>query len=93
MALLKPYVDKGAISINELDAIRKDLLYNFFTGWIIRWEMEDKKMNYSKEENLKELVFNEYKNEPYWNEYYRYYNKKKIIMNGKSFLKRIIGKE
>lgn len=84
--LLKPYVKKNSITKQEYELIRKDLLFNFFTYWIIRWEIDQNGLLYSEEEDLKKLVFNEYKNEPYWNEYKRFYIKRYVKAEIKKFI-------
>ena len=66
LSLLIPYVKNGIISETSYEEIRKDLLFNFFTDWIIEWELGNNKLQYSEEENLKLRVFQEYKNTKYW---------------------------
>ncbi len=93
LGLLKPYVEKNIISKRDYELIRKDLLYNFFTNLILQWELDHEKMNYSKEENLKKLIFSEYKNEIYWHKYSLFYRKKLAIFKAKNFIKKLIGRE
>ena len=92
ITLLKPYVEKNAISTTEFEAIRKDLLYNFFTDWIIKWEIRDKRLRYSDKESLKEKVFEEYRTTPYWRAFLKYYQKKKLKRYINSLVKRIFGR-
>ncbi len=93
LGLLKPYVDNKAISLKEYEQIRKDLLYNFFTTRIIDWELQRDEINYSKEEDFKKLIFEEYKDAPYWNSYKRFYYKKVLKRKYKNFLKKLLGKK
>lgn len=75
MTLLRPYVENCSLSSDDMEVIEKDLLYNFFTGWIVKWELKNKELQYSETENLKELVFEQYKDKPYWDDYQSVYNK------------------
>lgn len=73
MQLLKPYVNNKTLDVEDIEIIEKDLLFNFFTNWIIQWELKNANLCYSETENLKESVFEQYKNKKYWNKYVRYY--------------------
>ena len=91
LSLLKPYVEKDSITTQEYELIRKDLLFNFFTNWIIKWELARNEMQFSEDEDLKKLVFNEYKEEPYWNEYKMFYFKRFAKAKIKMFITNIRG--
>ncbi len=93
LSLLKPYVNNESITIQEYELIRKDLLYNFFTSIMIDWELQREKVNYSDKENLKKIIFNEYQDEPYWNEYLSFYNKKVRRRKFKLFFRKLFGNE
>lgn len=76
MKLLSPYVANGAITVSDIEVIEKDLLYQFFTPWMIDWELKNRAYQYSETENLKQCVFGQYQNKPYWSKYIKYYRKR-----------------
>ena len=76
MLLLSPYISNNALNVLDVETIERDLLYNFFTSWIIQWEINRRFYHYSESENLKECVFKQYKEKTYWPDYQRYYTKK-----------------
>ena len=78
MTLLKPYVDKGLISIDEYEIVRRELLYDFLTTQIIEWELSKDRYSYAKEGNIKEKIFSKYRSTDYWREYKIYYMIKKV---------------
>lgn len=88
--IIDPYIKKGVLSQKTKDYLEKDLLFNFFTDWIIKWEMGSKGLQYSEKENLKRLVFNQYKSKPYWNEFHKIYKEKLLKYKTKSFIKKIL---
>lgn len=94
LGILKPYCDKGCFSQECYEFLRKDLLLNFFPGWIANWEIQNKSFVYSDEENLKKKIIETYKNEPYFDEFKRKYSKaliraklQRIKAHIKNFLK------
>ena len=92
MKLLEPYFSNGSLTEKDRDYLEKDLLYHFFTSWIIQWELRNKNFKYSKEENLKERVFCQYKSRPYWRHYCCYYHVRKMKYRLKEILKKNCGK-
>lgn len=86
--LIDPYIKRGILTIEDKEYLEKDLLYHFFTGWCIKWEIQEKGLNYSKTENLKNLVWNQYKGKPYWKKYLGYYNIKKCKMQIAKWIRR-----
>lgn len=92
MELLKPYVENGSLNGDDIGYLEKELLFDFFSSWIIKFELNNTDMQYSKEEDLKAAVFNQYKDKPYWNEFERLYKKKMMKEKIKLFIKRILGK-
>ena len=90
LSLLKPYVLNQSLPSETYETIRKDLLYNFFTDSILNWELQRNEMKYS-EENFKKAVFDAYKNEPYWDAYQTFYNKKLRKRKIKLFFKNLFG--
>ena len=91
--LLKPYVENHVVSKRDYKLIKKDLLYNLFTDLIIQIEINHESMNYSKEEDLKALIFHKYENEPYWDEYSLFYRRKLAMLKIRFFIKKLIGRE
>lgn len=77
--ILFPYVNRGLITYNCLQWIKKNELFDFFTYLIISWEFGDKSLLYSKSENLKNCIFSQYSNEQYFRKYLMYYKIRKII--------------
>lgn len=92
MKLLEPYRINGTLTLNDVEYLQKDLLYNFFGDWIIKYELKNTDMKYSSEENLKDVLFEKYRTKSYWKEFEKIYNKKLLKEKIKSFMKRIIGK-
>lgn len=90
--ILKEYVDAGALSREAYEKIRKDLLYVFFTPLIIVWETRSGTAVFNTDEDLKELLFSAYRNEPYWHEYEAFYQKQKTVFNTKKKIKTILMK-
>lgn len=73
-----------------LPALKKDLLYHFFYQWMLEWEFKNPHFIFSNKENLKELVFCQYKDESYFDDFKRKYlvsycNKKNALISLKSF--------
>lgn len=89
--LLQPYFDKRMLSIQIKEYLEKDLLFNFFTDWLIRWELREKDLQYSKTENLKGEIYQKYKDKDYWSEYCRHYRKRMFAIKIKEAIKQIIG--
>ena len=90
LGFVKPYVEKGKISKNTYEYLRKDLLLNFFCHWIIYKELDSDKYIFS-DEDLSKLVEEAYKNEQYFEEYKRKQKKirniRRIKKNIKQFLR------
>lgn len=79
----------GKISESTMSFLKKDLLYGFFLFWICRWELQRNEMQYSKSENLKEMVFCQYKQEPYYDHFMRIYQKELRVQKIKYTVKSI----
>lgn len=69
LGFLRFYVTQGKISSECYEAVRKNLLLDFFSQWIVNWMINQNQFRFSKDENLKELVENAYKNEVYFKQY------------------------
>lgn len=64
--LLAPYFGNHALTEDCREYLEKDLLFRFFMVWCIRWELQDKTLIYSQTENLKQSIWDQYKDKPYW---------------------------
>lgn len=93
LSILKPFLDKKEHSQACYDFLRKDLLLNFFPSWIADWQLQNKHFNYSEEEDLKQKITEAYRNESYFKEYNRIYERvllKKRLLRPLKFLKDLI---
>ena len=72
LGFIKPYMDNGVISNKCYENVRKRLLLEFFVEWIVNYKLNTGRYVFS-DENLKELVENEYRSEPYFSKYKRKY--------------------
>jgi glycosyltransferase involved in cell wall biosynthesis len=99
LGIINAYTDSTQntikIPIACYDQLKKDLLLKFFPSWIVDWELQSKKLDYSKSENLKDKIVDTYKNEPYYMEFESIYKKmlfKRKINNIIDQLKAILRK-
>lgn len=90
LKMLSPYIANGAIAESDIEVIEKDLLYQFFTPWMIEWEFRNGAYQYSEIESLKECVFRQYQNKPYWMDYIKYYNKRVTTRRISHIIKKIM---
>lgn len=65
--VLNPYVQQGLISRECREWLEEDICRRFFLPWMLDQEMENPYVNYSKHENLKEIVFSHYQDKEYFN--------------------------
>lgn len=70
---LMPYLKSGCITQEEFDEVERDLLFNFFTNWMIAWEAQGTGFQYSESEDLVASIKRQYVNKPYWKEFEQYY--------------------
>lgn len=77
--ILDRQMETKVISKLDYSYLKKDLLFNFFSFWIAQWDLNKKKSS-SSEEDLKKLVFNEYKKEKYFGSFLVYYGFKKMLI-------------
>lgn len=89
--LMSPYFNNGSLNKKDKELLEKDLLYNFFTGWCIKWELQRDSMLFSESENLKKAVFDTYCIKPYWDNYHNYYYRKLLFSKAKLFVEKVIG--
>lgn len=87
LGFIKRYVEEDKVSIETYEWLRKDLLLNFFYGWVVIKENNSNQYIFS-DEDLQNLIKQAYKNEPYFREYIR----KTRMLRIKKGIKRIVGK-
>lgn len=92
MKLLEPYFTNGSLSSADREYLEKDLLFSFFSWSIAIYDLNNSDMQFSKEENLKEAVWRQYKDKPYWPEFEKFYKRRKLKIWLKQFIKRILGR-
>ena len=86
--LYDPYFKSDKLSTEDREYLEKDLLLNFFPIWCVKWKLQNSSLNYSKTEDLCNVIYQQYHNKPYWRKYKRIYIKTYI----KEKIKNIIGK-
>lgn len=57
LSIINEFVERGYLSSEDYDYLERDILFNFFIKWTINWEMHQEKFNFSKEEDLKKILF------------------------------------
>ncbi len=85
LGFIKPYLEAGEISGDCLERLRKSLLLEFFCEWIVNKEKYPDRFVFS-DEDLRKLVEDEYRGEPYFGQYKR----KLIRMQLKADVKRLL---
>lgn len=80
MKLLEPYEKNQSLHAEDMETIQKNLLFCFFTDWMIKWELSMTDAQYSPDENLKELVLKQYRDKTYWKEYQKVYRRRYYFM-------------
>lgn len=85
LEFIKPYLEAGEISRDCFERLRKSLLLEFFCEWIVNKERYPNRFIFS-DEDLRKLVEDEYRGEPYFGQYKR----KLIRMRLKADVKRIL---
>lgn len=71
-ALLEPYHKRGLLSDATMELLKRDKLNEMY-GFMRDQDLDCSYLTFSKEENLRELVFDAYKNEPYFPAYKAWY--------------------
>ncbi len=80
--IIKRFMDAGFIKQNTVDVLERDLLYGNLTNFMLEIDCNnDKHLLYDKDERhkLKELVYDTYKDKPYFNEFEKYYRKRRCV--------------
>lgn len=91
--LLDPYFKEKSLDENEKNYLERDLLFNFFMTWCIQWELQNTNLQYSRSENLKKLIYDQYRDKSYWKEYETLYKKSLRRIKIKKIIKKMIGRE
>ena len=66
LKLVAELVDKKIIQKNVFDYLEKDLLFRFFTSWLVNYRLRQRTYKVNDHENLEVLVLNQYKNKCYY---------------------------
>lgn len=69
LSLLEPYHLSGEISESTFQYLKKDLLMRFFIEWICNTSVNSDRYVLNKDENLRELVEQAYKDEDYYGKF------------------------
>lgn len=81
LGFIEQYMNGKIISEKCYYWLEKDLLFNFFAIWIIIYELQREKYLVAKE-NLKDIIFDKYRDKPYFLFFllYYYFNKLKCLI-------------
>lgn len=92
-ALLKPLFDNGTLSNIDKDYLEKDLLFNFFLDWCVKWKLQKESLQYSKTEDLCQSIYHQYHNKPYWQEYEKRFDRLYWKLRIRREFKKIFGRK
>ena len=76
LGICKSLLDEKIITQRRFAYLEKDLLFGFFINSILNWEINHDKFQYSKTENLKKTVWDQYQEKPYFQEFEAEYSRK-----------------
>ena len=93
MKFLRPYFERGSMTKEDIEKVERDLLFDFFLDWMIRWEFQDQNFRLSETEDLNASIEAQYKDKPYWKKFVRKYQYKKLKTRVKRFIKGILGEK
>lgn len=79
MAILQPEVEKGLLRDSCVKKIERDLLFDFFTNWMLLWELQISGYTFTANENFKQRVLDIYKDKPYYRFFLIYYQFLKFL--------------
>lgn len=79
LGYIKECVNQNIITKEDYVYLEKDLLFNFFIIWTVRWELNAKNLSFNESEDLKSLVFSVCSQRPYWNLFKARYRITKLI--------------
>lgn len=83
---VRKYVDQGLVSTQCFEWLEKDLLYGFFSVWMINYEVNKNDFLYSQTEDLKKSIRDTYNNKSYYDSFCIFYKIKLIKAKIKKFL-------
>lgn len=89
LGIFKPFVDTQLITQKCFDFLEKDLLFGFFLAAIVEWELNNSFYKYSKTENLKKAVWNQYRAKPYFEDFITEYSRRYFRAKLKFRIKKI----
>lgn len=88
--ILRRYSGENGISAETVAWVEKDLLYRYFTQYLILAECgENKNLIYDSQENLYKAVHDCYSHKPYYDEYLSFYAKELRRRKVEHFIKKI----
>lgn len=90
--LLNPYFENGKLTEEDKEYLEKDLLLNFFPDWCVKWKLQNTTLQYSKTEDLCEMVYQQFHTKPYWKEYERKFNRIYCKLKIKGMVKKTLGR-
>ncbi len=90
LGFIRDAQDKNYISQDDFDWCEKDLLFNFFSKWILIQQTQSENFKMNKSEDLYSLVEETYADKPYWKIFKKEYRKKKNIYNIKAVIKAVL---
>lgn len=79
MTLLKPEVEKGLLSASCVKKIERDLLFDFFTNWMLLWELQISGYTFTANQDFKQRVLDIYRDKPYYSFFLIYYQFLKFL--------------
>lgn len=74
LGFIKPYLKNNLISQQSFAYLEKNLLFDFFTNWLINYNINQDKFIYSNTEELQKAIFTEYRDKRYFKIFCLYYN-------------------
>lgn len=89
-SILEPYLQNNLLTEECIEYIKRDLLFNFLSEYLLRWETGNKQYKLSNDENIKNLVFSEYRTRSYFWKFCIFYYYKLFIQTNKNLLKKMI---
>ncbi len=73
MEILMPEIENGLLCPSCIKKIEKDLLFDFFTNWMLLWELQIPGYTFKGNQDFKERVLDIYKDKPYYRFFLIYY--------------------
>ena len=79
MTILKPEIKSGLLSRSCVKKIERDLLFDFFTNWMLLWELQISGYTFTENQDFKQRVLDIYKDKPYYRFFLIYYRFLKFL--------------